>query len=258
MQPIPVPPNPSDPLRASFGRAVVVALQERTVRAGPGLYSRTGPGGTVIGLLQESAPGAAPKTDTAIADADEAAPQLRSVDVREAAKAKEADPETGEGAAPAAPAALQLFDFDDPAPENCGGVSATVTVPDGGGTCDVKFVLPGEAAPASGDVTFAARIIDPETGARSLAWLKLGVAPGEEDGEGGDDGPAEEPPPCGNPLNGPETDPTPESESDTVIADRDPPLDDGDPTPGDGGKTDNPLDHPGDGGYTPACGGEPT
>ena len=58
---------------------------------------------------------------------------------------------------------------------------------------------------------------------------------------------------------GPETDPTPEPEDHTAIEDSDPPLDESaDPTPGDGGKTDNPLDHPGDGGYTPACGGEPT
>lgn len=208
-------------------------------------------------------PGAAPapRTDTAVANAVEAAPQNRSVEVREPAAAKEADPETGEGAAPAVPAALQLHDFDDAAPEGCGGVSAAVAVPEGGGVCEVKFTLPGEAAPASGDVTFAARVIDPETGARTLVWLKLGVAPGEEDGGegGGEDEPEVEPPPCGNPLNGPETDPTPEPEDHTAIEDSDPPLDEAaDPTPGDGGKTDNPLDHPGNGGYTPACGGEPT
>lgn len=204
---------------------------------------------------------AAPKTDTAIADADEAAPQNRSVEVRAAVAATEADPATGADATPAAPAALQLYRFDEPEPDTGDGISATVTVPEKGGTCTVDFGLPAGATPGTAEIMLAARRIDPDTGARSLAWLKLGVAPGSEDGEegGGEDEPEVEPPPCGNPLNGPETDPTPEPEDHTAIEDSDPPLDEAaDPTPGDGGKTDNPLDHPGDGGYTPACGGEPT
>ena len=207
------------------------------------------------------APGAAPapRTDTAVADADEAAPQNRSVEVREAAAAQPADAEAGTEATPAVPAALQLHDFDAADPEGCGGVSATVTVPEGGGKCDVEFAMPGDTAPASGDITFAARRIDPETGARSLVWLKLGVKPGEEEGddEGGDDEPEEEPPPCGNPLNGPPSDPTPELDPDTADPYDDPPLAGGDPTPGDGGKVKNPLDYPGDGGFTPTCGGDP-
>ena len=191
MQPIPVPPNPSDPLRASFGRAVVVALQERTVRAGPGLYSRTGPGGTVIGLLPEDAPGAAAqKTDTAVAAASEDAPQNRSVEVRKAVAATEADPAAGTDATPAAPAALQLYRFDEAEPEKGDGISATVTVPEKGGTYTVDFGLPAGATPGTSEIMLAARRIDPDTGARSIAWLKLGVAPGSEDGEegGGEDG----------------------------------------------------------------------
>ena len=204
---------------------------------------------------------AAQKTDTAVAAASEDAPQNRSVEVRAAVAATEADPAAGTDATPAAPAALQLYRFDEPEPDKGDGISATVTVPEKGGTCTVDFGLPAGATPGSSEIMLAARRIDPDTGARSLTWLKLGVAPGSEDGEegGGEDEPEVEPPPCGNPLNGPETDPTPEPEDHTAIEDSDPPLDESaDPTPGDGGKTDNPLDHPGDGGYTPACGGEPT
>jgi len=191
MQPIPVPPNPSDPLRASFGRAVVAALRERTVRAGPGLYARTGPGGTVIGLAREAVPGSsASKTDTAVAATSENAPQNRSVEVREAVAATEAGPAAGTDATPAAPAALQLYRFDEPEPDKGDGISATVTVPEKGGTCTVDFGLPAGATPGTAEIMLAARRIDPDTGARSLAWLKLGVAPGSEDGEegGGEDG----------------------------------------------------------------------
>ena len=243
---LPREPNPGEDLDASWGIRVVRALRALLPSGGPGVHVSTGPTGTTISATApaQDRPGFGQKTDTAVADADAAAPQLRSVEVREAAAA------TGEGTTPAAeagteatpavPAALQLHDFDDAAPEGCGGVSATVTVPEGGGKCDVEFAMPGDTDPASGDITFAARRIDPETGARSLVWLKLGVKPGEEEGddEGGDDEPEEEPPPCGNPLNGPPSDPTPELDPDTADPYDDPPLAGGDPTPGDGGKTE--------------------
>jgi hypothetical protein len=128
---------------------------------------------------------AAPKTDTAVAAASESAPQNRSVEVRAAVAATEADPEAGTDATPAAPAALQLYRFDEAEPEKGDGISATVTVPEKGGTCTVDFGLPAGATPGSSEIMLAARRIDPDTGARSLAWLKLGVAPGSEDGEEG-------------------------------------------------------------------------
>lgn len=52
---IPPPPRPGEPLQASFGAAVVAALRERTVSAGPGLVARTGPGGTVLSLAAAAA-----------------------------------------------------------------------------------------------------------------------------------------------------------------------------------------------------------
>lgn len=133
---------------------------------------------------------AAQKTDTAVAAASEDAPQNRSVEVRAAVAATEADPAAGTDATPAAPAALQLYRFDEPEPDKGDGISATVTVPEKGGTCTVDFGLPAGATPGTSEIMLAARRIDPDTGARTLTWLKLGVAPGSEDGEegGGGDG----------------------------------------------------------------------
>lgn len=131
---------------------------------------------------------AAQKTDTAVAAAAEDAPQNRSVEVRAAVAATEADPEAGTDATPAVPAALQLYRFDELEPDKGAGISATVTVPEKGGTCMIDFGMPSGATPGSSEIMLAARRIDPDTGARSLAWLKLGVAPGEEDGDEGEEG----------------------------------------------------------------------
>ena len=77
-----------------------------------------------------------------------------------------------------------------------------------------------------------------------VARAIVGRAPGE-DGGGGGENPATRDPPCGNPLNAePDYNPLdhvddrPESE---------------DPEQGGGGGSGNPLDDPGEGGYTPTC-----
>ncbi|MBR1608701.1 MAG: hypothetical protein IJ678_03705, partial [Kiritimatiellae bacterium] len=82
------------------------------------------------------------------------------------------------------------------------------------------------------------------------------VRPDEEPEEPEEEEPAEEPPPCGNPLNGEgggiEDNPLDDDEAEPDGKDGGGGKEKDDPTP-EGSRKKNPLDEPGEGGYTPTC-----